>query len=112
MGNTRYNADLAILAPPSKKRKLEDGAAASVKKTKTTEEDADEDEEDEDDAAEAPEDEEDEQEQEEDEPAVRDTVLSLKSITDKQQVKTKVIQGSEAKTSAAEAKDEAYEGEA
>ena len=84
-------------APPSKKRKLEETPAASTKKTKTTEEAADEEEEeeDEDDAAEAPEDEDDEQEQEDDEPAV----------------KTKVIKGSEPKTSAAEAEDEAYEGE-
>lgn len=59
-----------FLAPPSKKRKLEDGADPSVKKTKTTGEDAGDDE-DEDDAAEAPEDEDDEEEQEDDEPAVR-----------------------------------------
>lgn len=80
--------DINAEAPPSKKRKLEEGAASSAKKTKTDEDDEDEENGDVEDDA-------DEQEQEEDEPAV----------------KTKVIKGSETKQEAATAKDEAYEEE-
>lgn len=81
-------------APPQKKRKAEAEPTEPASK-KSKKEDDEEDEEEEGGEADAPEDDADEQEQEEDEPAV----------------KTKVIQGSESKTAAAEAETEDLDDE-
>merc|ERR1711939_715484 len=87
-----------VEAAPQKKRKAETDATEPVaKKTKKTEENGEEeDDKDEEEAEdEAPEDDADEQEQEEDEPAV----------------KTKVVKGSESKTTATEAETEHLDDE-
>lgn len=87
------NTDCA--APPSKKRKLEDGKASTPKKAKNQDEIKEVSENEEDDAAEAPDSEDDEHVGESDEPGVT----------------TKVITGSETKQAAAEVSDEEYEKE-